>query len=502
MYRHGLGDCFLLSFPRGRQKDFHLMIDCGIVLGTSDPGKVMNLVAEDIKKATGGTLDVLVITHEHWDHLSGFDENQARSVFASMKIKDLWLAWTEDPTDGLATSLRDERERKKKAAKAAKEAAQKAAKNAPAGRKRALEAQARHITEVLGFFGVAAAGEADADGGDGEEDGGGTQGALNFLKQKCQPTILQTGSSMEVPGLDDVRVYVVGPPKDGAAMRRTNPHKGEGYGLADPPISLADAFLASFDPEDDPENERAQPFEKSMRRSLADLRRLTPQGAAPAAAGKPDVGAAGIHAYYKETSAWRSIDDAWLATGERLALQLDNATNNTSLVLAIELGGVDGDVLLFVGDAQAGNWRSWEARSWEVEVNGKAGKTRRVTSADLLGRTIFYKVGHHGSHNATMREKGLELMKSDRLAAFIPVDTDVAHQVKGWVHMPLPAIRERLEKKCAVVFQSDMAAMEKRKIPGTRWEESPQQFEVYMKDGMTKKTKAVGKRPLYTDYFV
>ena len=29
-------------------------------------------------------------------------------------------------------------------------------------------------------------------------------------------------------------------------------------------------------------------------------------------------------------------------------------------------------------------------------------------SADLLHRTIFYKVGHHGSHNATLRERGLE----------------------------------------------------------------------------------------------
>src|SRR5687767_3069709 len=72
MYRHGLGDCFLLTF-RGKAKDVHVMIDCGIVLGTTEPGDVMKKVAQDVKQATGGTVDVLVITHEHWDHVSGFD---------------------------------------------------------------------------------------------------------------------------------------------------------------------------------------------------------------------------------------------------------------------------------------------------------------------------------------------------------------------------------------------------------------------------------------------
>lgn len=36
---------------------------------------------------------------------------------------------------------------------------------------------------------------------------------------------------------------------------------------------------------------------------------------------------------------------------------------------------------------------------------------------DLLGRVLFYKVGHHGGHNATIQAKGLERMatKSGRL---------------------------------------------------------------------------------------
>jgi beta-lactamase superfamily II metal-dependent hydrolase len=73
---------------------------------------------------------------------------------------------------------------------------------------------------------------------------------------------------------------------------------------------------------------------------------------------------------------------------------MNNATNNSSLVLAFEVSK-GGKVLLFAGDAQAGNWRSWSQASFD---DGRA----KVAAKDLLGRTVLYKVGHHGSHNATL----------------------------------------------------------------------------------------------------
>jgi len=30
MYRHGLGDCFLLTLPKNDGSPFHIMIDCGL----------------------------------------------------------------------------------------------------------------------------------------------------------------------------------------------------------------------------------------------------------------------------------------------------------------------------------------------------------------------------------------------------------------------------------------------------------------------------------------
>src|SRR5215207_5247733 len=78
MYRQGLGDCFLITIPRKDGNPFYVVIDCGVILGTKNSGKVMKEVVEHIIKTTGGHVDVVVATHEHWDHISGF--NQAREI--------------------------------------------------------------------------------------------------------------------------------------------------------------------------------------------------------------------------------------------------------------------------------------------------------------------------------------------------------------------------------------------------------------------------------------
>lgn len=73
----------------------------------------------------------------------------------------------------------------------------------------------------------------------------------------------------------------------------------------------------------------------------------------------------------------------------RLVRRLDDALNNTSLNLLLKVGGVD---MLFPGDAQIENWQSTLA---QVKVD--ADLEDRLRNIDL------YKVGHHGSRNATPR---------------------------------------------------------------------------------------------------
>ena len=66
---------------------------------------------------------------------------------------------------------------------------------------------------------------------------------------------------------------------------------------------------------------------------------------------------------------------------------LDDSMNNTSLILLFEIGGKK---LLFPGDAQIENWEYALRFAKDKDQNLK-----------LLKDTYLYKVGHHGSRNAT-----------------------------------------------------------------------------------------------------
>ena len=110
MYRQGLRDCFLVSLLRAGSRPYSIMIDCGVILGTPADGRrpQMKEVVDNIVATTQGEIDLLVVTHEHWDHVSGFV--QAKESFRPLKVHALWLAWTEDPEHELARKLRRERD--------------------------------------------------------------------------------------------------------------------------------------------------------------------------------------------------------------------------------------------------------------------------------------------------------------------------------------------------------------------------------------------------------
>jgi glyoxylase-like metal-dependent hydrolase (beta-lactamase superfamily II) len=441
MYRQGLGDCFLLTFPRGDGSEAFVLIDCGVILGQPDAEKKMRAVAEDLHKRTGGRIDVLIATHEHWDHLSGFV--QAKEVFESLTFDAVWLAWTEDPADPLAKRLRSQRHRALRGLHLAMNELAERAPDSPIH---------GAVRQVLDFFGpLSAKGTA------------GTADALDFLKSHgktiryCRPG----EEPLALPGVPGVRVYVLGPPEDEKLIKKSNPSKKgqEVYTLKAGP-SPDQAFLVAVrhraekkEPSDGDQElyELSFPFDA--------CHKLTPAQAKKIPLFKDHYG------FDKEgAEAWRRIDDDWLSSAGPLALQLDSNTNNTSLALAIELPG--GEVLLFPGDAQVGNWLSWEGCSWSL---GDGRKERRVTAADLLARTVLYKVGHHASHNATLRAKGLELMTSPDLVALIPVDHEEAVK-KRW-NMPFPHLLKRLKEKTAGrVLRLDTGLPDKPKdVAAARW---------------------------------
>ncbi|HEX3230957.1 MAG TPA: hypothetical protein VHQ95_18410, partial [Pyrinomonadaceae bacterium] len=77
-----------------------------------------------------------------------------------------------------------------------------------------------------------------------------------------------------------------------------------------------------------------------------------------------------------------------------IANTIDGTLNNQSLVV---LFTCKGKKLLFVGDAQWGNWSYW---LYGKKTTGKTVPSITKEAKDILGSIDFYKVGHHGSTNA------------------------------------------------------------------------------------------------------
>jgi hypothetical protein len=466
MYRQGLGDCFLLAFATGEARPCYVLIDCGVLIGTPDAEARMRQVAENVRVATGGRIDVLVATHQHWDHLSGFE--QAREVFDRIEIGQVWAAWTEDPENGLAARLRARRDTAVRALTAA----------ARSLRMQGGDERAGALDAVLGFFGDL--------GADGRPSG--LQRALEYVLGRGKPPRYRVPGEPPVPlpGVAAARVYVLGPPQDESLLLRSDPSRqaSEVYEsrlpldeetafyaaalAADPPPASGPAG-ASFlgDSDEDELTELSLPFDRAYQVCAVEAQRAEffqkhYYGTDPASAANPaspasPAGAASLPPPAPPASppppgdpdlSWRRIDDNWLSAADNLALQLDSDTNNTSLALAIELSP-GGKVLLFPGDAQVGNWLSWHDA--KLHWPNPADPQSPVTAADLLRRTALYKVGHHGSHNATLRDKGLELMEQPDLVALLPVDEAMAHRPKGrnplgW-DMPFAPLLDRLRHK-------------------------------------------------------
>jgi hypothetical protein len=434
-YCQGIGDCHLLKFTKANGDPFWMLIDCGVHTSVSGGAAKIREIVADIHAQTGGRLDVIVLTHEHWDHNSGF--RSARDLFETFEIGEVWLAWTENPSDGQA---RDIDTFKVEGARALALAANKLASIPAASAPFRLSALSEGVAQLAGFLGgkdenglYGVKGERTRDARDALVALG--RGKVRYLEPDMAPFGPDGLSS-------SVRVYVLGPPRD-RALLRTETNAGEMYGFgASAGLFAARAIAHALAPETSGAAERDEfaPFDEDEGYRMADLSTLE---------AKKEKGAAKLLEFLRKhygplteplggKEPGRRIDYDWLDGSAELALQMDRGVNNTSLVLAFEFVET-GRVLLFPGDAQVGNWLSWQKQEWDV-----AGA--RVTGPDLLARTVFYKVAHHGSENATLKGKGLEQMTHVDLAAFLPTNEADAKKVK-WGAMPFRPILEALETR-------------------------------------------------------
>jgi hypothetical protein len=426
-YCQGLGDCHLIRIKRDAPRDFFMLIDCGVHSSVAGGPGTIDAIVADILTVTK-KIDVLVVTHEHVDHVSGF--LTAAEKFAEFEeIGEVWMGWTENPADPQARQLD---KFKGQALALLGQASQRlAAVSEDNGYMTNIRAG---VQSVLGFnFGVKG------------ERVRAMRDAAGKLGKQQPPLYLEPGTLRPtIPGLDGLRIYVLGPPRDASLLKITD-RQSEMYSLASataaPIVSALEGSFALTLAGDQFIDDPAAPFDCDIGLPLdvslsgevvgenekAALSFLTdhyngnlsapPRTKRQRKALDPNV----------VDQSWRRIDHDWLAMSSTLAMQLDDQTNNTSVVLAFE-DTKTGRVFLFGADAQIGSWMSWEHVSWNVG-------TEVVTGPDLLARTVYFKLPHHGSQNATRRPMGLELMTSPDLTSFAPTNEKDAKKV-GWGEMP------------------------------------------------------------------
>jgi hypothetical protein len=364
----GFGDCFLLRFDYPRpERDRHVLIDFGSFPKPGwAPSDFMERTADLIADRCDGKLDAVVATHRHADHISGFataaDGRGSGDIIAGLEPDVVVQPWTEDPEaqpdattpsasflgalDTLASGAvsvlgpidRTALLERGRAYLGALRAMQDAAFDAARHARQLLGADAGGLAAELAFLG---------------ENGIGNRSAVeNLIRMADRPGArgryvfhgADSGLEDVLPG---VRVRVLGPP----TLEQTTTIRRQ----------------ARTDPDE------FWHMQALTTHELVDAPPLFPDVAGtPSAQAPPHVRAL-----------LRRLQQ--LRAGELLEIvrSLDRALNNTSVILLFEYGRRK---LLFPGDAQIENWR------FALEQPGML---------ELLADVDLYKVGHHGSLNAT-----------------------------------------------------------------------------------------------------
>ena len=230
MYNVGFGDCFLLRFPADDGRERKVLIDCGsIKRPTVDNravpiGEVAERVIADVTENGEARIDVVVISHRHEDHISGFLD----SVWDDVVVDEVWMPWTEDPKDPEAVRLL--REMSAFALALNNEFHMLNGVNALGDEERDFIA---HVIE--NFFGEAPANQVDEDPTLSLKNDaamatlhrgfvGGAQGAKRDFLRRLPAD--QPYRSDTLPGVD---VHVLGPSDDESVIASMNPPREESF---------------------------------------------------------------------------------------------------------------------------------------------------------------------------------------------------------------------------------------------------------------------------------
>jgi beta-lactamase superfamily II metal-dependent hydrolase len=337
MYRVGFGDFFLVTVPTATGPK-HILIDCGVHAGNI--GSIGDAV-QSMAQETGSTLALVIMTHRHADHISGFAT--CKDIFSGFTVERVWMSWFENPTNAKAANFQAGL-----TAVAAQAHAALTARGAPG------DGQFADMVENITGTPMGAAG------------GASNQVALGVLHGgfKNRPPIdyYQAGDAPTLPpdlAAAGFSAQILGPPIDPTLVAQMDNKTHQYLALTESVTTeVGPAFTGAF-------QTKAHSYPRE-----AFLPDTPNEVEAMLARLQPDLLAA-------------------------MAQQADNTLNNQSLVV---LFGFRGKSLLFSGDAQWGNWANF---LFGGAVSGPGQAKLLDRSRQILSSVDFYKVGHHGSTNAT-----------------------------------------------------------------------------------------------------
>jgi beta-lactamase superfamily II metal-dependent hydrolase len=326
--------------------------------------QVVERIVDDVRDDDGvPRIDVVIATHRHADHIVGFESER----WGEVEVGEVWMPWTEHPTDPQARKIRDRQSKKAKSIRAAL-----AAMKASAALLEIVDNSLTNAKAMETLHG----------------------GFKRKTKVRYLPPKPRAERSFVTDALPGVTVHAMGPSRDPEVIRDMDPPKGGAFELRMAAASGARTngngaglFAQRFELTGDARQAQLDAFKLGER----ELRALE-----------------------------KAADEDPLA----VAVQLDKAVNGTSLLLMFEVGRAH---LLFPGDAQ---WGTWQNALGDPEFR------------ELLERTNFLKVGHHGSHNATPRAFVEEVLAKNRFTAMV-----CTRETKKFRKIPLPSLLDAIAER-------------------------------------------------------
>lgn len=404
MYQVGFGDCFLLTVEYAKplqdgRNQRHVLIDFGSSHRAQFAPVDLPAIAQLIQEHTGGHLDVVVVTHRHKDHLSGFGNRKAAAMLTELSPQLVVRPWTENP---------------------------KAPANATGPAKAALS-----------FTSGLAAGQDFADK---------LADKLRKFKVSGVRNDLRAFADDQAPNQDAIDQLTAW----GEAANATYAFAGADSGIETvvPGIKVTVLGPPTVEQWAEVATQRASDPEYWML-----YQSLLTRGFGPGTLNTKEIDNDDVSITTEIEAITSPGPVRWLAEHlrkdevhslTRIVRALDDALNNTSIILMMEAGDTR---LLFPGDAQIENWHYTLNR-----LPNEPDLRKRLSVLDL------YKVGHHGSRNATPRslyDLWCDSAVADHPMAALMSTRAGVHGESAATRVPRQTLVTALERRCTLYSTDD-----------------------------------------------